>query len=356
MFFGDMLLSGPETLGRTGAIPTIGAVTNFFPEGSGWTITGLVQKIAIVADNCVVAWAGSQIGAQVAITKLREIAQAQVITSEVVKCFLSDLPQELLSLDLSLIGCLRTDQGFEHFVYGSVIETKMLDGTLVQLAGSGAETVAHVVATAQRGRLRTNDTLPHSAQKAYELGLQLGGLHLRREELHGDTLLQYFGGGYEVAVYNGERFTKDRGVTYVLWSGRELDAQGRPRPDHILTTTYVNDVLLVFSQKLIFGEGAGFNIGEIQLHQINPAHGRVKLPFQPGLELINPKTPWLCHCFLVNVKGTALQVAIVDRPSYDGTDSIELERNNGLVVKVHWRKEFWENLQFSFDRALKTDQ
>ena len=350
MAFGDMLLSGPESPGRNIAIPSIGDVQNFFPEGSGWTITGLAQKLAVISDECVIGWAGSKLGAQLAAQDLRDLAASERLTPEGIQHFINNLNVDTRRLGTSLLGLLRTDQGFQGFAYEPDLQTTLADGTPVTLAGTGAALIAKMLRTSRRSRLRTDDAKMHPAVKAYELGLQLGGVHLRMEEAHDDQLLQFFGGLYEVAVFNGERFTKDRGVTYVLWAGKEHDAQGFAKPDHIVTTNYLDDVLVLRSQKLLWDGSGKFQVGDVQVHTVNPIYKRAGLPFHPTPATVVQQTPWLCHCFLARrLDGRTRQLAIVERPKYDGSDNFSIEAKEGIILKVNWKRQFWLDLQSAIE-------
>src|SRR5687767_13267623 len=55
---GDVLLSGKEEVGRYLNLPTVGDTRPVYPEGSGFVIAGLRQKISVLAENLVVGWAG----------------------------------------------------------------------------------------------------------------------------------------------------------------------------------------------------------------------------------------------------------------------------------------------------------
>ena|SRR5688572_15749080 len=55
---GDVLLSGKEEVGRYLNLPTVGDTRSVYPEGSGFVIAGLRQKVSVLAENLVVGWAG----------------------------------------------------------------------------------------------------------------------------------------------------------------------------------------------------------------------------------------------------------------------------------------------------------
>jgi hypothetical protein len=57
--FGDLLISGPERPGPGPNIPLVGEATNVFPAGSDASMLGLNQKVVLLGDHCVIAWAGN---------------------------------------------------------------------------------------------------------------------------------------------------------------------------------------------------------------------------------------------------------------------------------------------------------
>lgn len=89
--FGDLLISGP---GRSDAVPDIplaGAVTSIFPAGSDWSILGLDQKVVLLGDNCVIAWAGNVVFARTVITELRALASQAPLSMPIIQTYLAHL-------------------------------------------------------------------------------------------------------------------------------------------------------------------------------------------------------------------------------------------------------------------------
>ncbi len=93
---GDLLLSGPERSEQSMGIPVVGDITQVFPVGSGWSIVGLRQKVNLVAPNCVIAWADSQLGASIVIKELRNMASCRPL------CF-DDLAKYFTTLDPDVV-------------------------------------------------------------------------------------------------------------------------------------------------------------------------------------------------------------------------------------------------------------
>ena len=72
ILMGDLLVSGPESPGRSVNIPSIGDARIVFPEGSGFIPTGVRQKVNLISNNLVIAWANNRLAAQTIIKDLLE--------------------------------------------------------------------------------------------------------------------------------------------------------------------------------------------------------------------------------------------------------------------------------------------
>jgi hypothetical protein len=79
IMLGDLLLSGPEQQNPV-HVPTVADITEIFPTGSGWAPAALQQKIAMLADNLVVGWAGNRLAAKILIADLWEKSKAEPCT------------------------------------------------------------------------------------------------------------------------------------------------------------------------------------------------------------------------------------------------------------------------------------
>ena len=120
VLIGDALLSGEES-GQNLAIPTIGNVSDVFPEGSGYTITGLRQKINIIDDNLVIGWAGSYIAAKTILSELKRQSNSKKLTRESIHDFFREIyrnPSEWgANQEVAFLGYIADSEGIEHFEY-----------------------------------------------------------------------------------------------------------------------------------------------------------------------------------------------------------------------------------------------
>src|ERR1700675_1641468 len=89
--FGHLLISGPERPGSAPDISLAGAVTSVFPAGSDWSILGLNQKLVLLGDNCVIAWAGDVAFARSVIAGLRALASQAPLSLPIIEAYLAEL-------------------------------------------------------------------------------------------------------------------------------------------------------------------------------------------------------------------------------------------------------------------------
>lgn len=349
VLFGDLATSGIEVRGRTATIPTIGRVTNFFPEGSGWTITGLAQKVTIIADECAVVWAGSHLGAKIAIDKLHDYAQVGRITRSTVSDLLASLPSELASLDISLLGVVVDSNGPFQFGFGDFDKFERADGSTAMTSGSGSDYLKRILARVNVSRTRGESSSVHPAQLAFEAAITTGGSLLRTERPMGFTLRNYFGGGYEVAVWNGERFTKDASITYILWDGQEPGQNGFAHPRRLISHLYDDGHLLIRTQELQQTTPGKFTFGEISFGLIHSMKSGERYIRPINQYLFQHDPHWICHCFLVSRTEKIQPFSMVER-CYPGQGPYtRIETHGGIVTRLHMKGAFWNDLKKVFD-------
>jgi hypothetical protein len=106
LLFGDVLISGNEEVGRSPNIPTVGDTRSVYPEGSGFVISGLRQKINIVGANLVIGWAGGRSIAQTIIRELREQNSRTPFTSDGLVSFFKSWGTKVKDQEVGFLGYL----------------------------------------------------------------------------------------------------------------------------------------------------------------------------------------------------------------------------------------------------------
>lgn len=113
LLFGDLLITGPTTGRNKAAVPAQGEVQDFFGE-SGWSISGLGQKVCLLSDSFAIAWAGSWLGARVAIAELRRRAESGPVSANDAREYLASEP-DLKRHPAAFIGLTHFDGRVQKF-------------------------------------------------------------------------------------------------------------------------------------------------------------------------------------------------------------------------------------------------
>jgi len=333
MLFGDLLLTGRnDPSAQKVAVPAQGEVQEFFGS-SGWGISGLNQKVTIIGDNCVVAWAGTWLGAKVAIAKLRELASSSTLTCEAVLNALHAEP-DLKHYPASFVGLIHEDGVLQQFRFNAEHFQNPSLGT-VYLSGTGSAAI-HEFSQMLAGADSRMTGSPNGADVAIAQSLMLGGLLLQSEFRGGDaatTLRHMFGGGYEIAFYSEGRMQKLSEVTYVFWEALVTahDVQ-LSHPQLLVKQKYAGDFLLIRSAR-VESSATSLRVVDEQRHVIRPMYESAGRPTQQDLADVSLQSRLQCHCILVKRGTEAIGIYTrIQRYSPDSEVSVTCEDKNGHLV------------------------
>lgn len=351
MLFGDAMIIGNESDSFTSVLPVVGPITNIFPKGSGYTVTGLRQKICVVSDECVIGWADNMLGAHMALTQLQELAAREKLNPDIVSWFLRNLNSDTVSLGTSLLGYVVGSKGPEFFSNGKHPDPLAIDGAKVIVEGTSTDYMGSFLQSSKRTDRNADANWSHE-DIAREFGLQLATYHLAGESAGYAQFRRFFGGAYEVATYGGGRFSKCEDAAFVFWKGHRKPTYPPAYPSMVLTTSYREEDLLVLIQA--FTEPPWRHDGQVQgrLSVIRPVHAaRTKMkPILPSQLPHKPK--WICHHFVYqNRLGGLSRMAMVQRLRNDGTDTLAIKYRNGQIVAIDYQGAFWKEVDAAFARG-----
>lgn len=220
VLFGDLLISGNEREGCIPSIPGVGKASDIFPEGSGYTITGLRQKVCLINDSFAIAWAGSLIAARVVISELSELSGKKEFSPDKIREYFDGLGDDIKELGVSFIAL------FVDSVVGDQVRCCIIThnansygytpfGSLF-VSGSG-----HHKAIELLKKLRMENSswekAPTPEDQAISMAYYLGASFLNDDITSNDTLLNYFGGGYEAVIFLDGRLRKLNNTAYIFW-------------------------------------------------------------------------------------------------------------------------------------------
>ncbi|WP_085700200.1 hypothetical protein [Pseudomonas sp. B26(2017)] len=293
---GDLLISGDEREHDV-SIPTVGNVTEVFPKGSGFSITGLTQKVIVISEDMVITWAGHEVAATMAIRWLRELAGTG-LTPENVAVFLKQLPQNLGKLDLQLTGFfVYENQGYlVDFKEHAVESTNFTD---LRLIGNGADVFEEMlgkyrwVSGASRG-------VEADRGEYLSITMALAGMLLELELKNQPiSLLRYFGGGYEVVFGEAGAFRKLDDVTHVYWKMQvNEDGVGITNPFYIQKQFYRGNDLVIMPIRISLGDAARNGIVDDEVYVVRePGSNQRNFDLLPD-DLPSYNSRNTCHYFI----------------------------------------------------------
>jgi hypothetical protein len=173
VLLGDLLLSGDERDPDLVRVPSIGPVTNVFPRGSGYTITGLKQKLAVLHPDVAMAWAGSYIGARSVADELKTLVSQREVTPDYISGFLEDVEKDNTLGNLSLI-VLVTDRT-SRIVHTIPVRVWFYQSDHyggVYVGGTGHQDIVSILKNIERSELATLPRDFNHASLAISYGLR----------------------------------------------------------------------------------------------------------------------------------------------------------------------------------------
>jgi len=245
---GDLVISGPERTDAKLGLPTVGELTNVFPVGSGWSITHIRQKVAVLSDDLVVAWAGNVVAARTLIEELRSRLTKGRMSLDSLNVFLKKEAFEITgSLKASLVGFLREGDHIIPFGHNAFKFTTPNFGEVIA-QGSGMESIEKALRRFPESLgVRRGD--PNALGRALGKSLILTGTLLQMETATYENLMSFYGGGYEIGYFNGERFSKLEEITYLFWYAEIQNEEPRVKlflpPYHFMKLSYKGDTLII---------------------------------------------------------------------------------------------------------------
>ena len=298
--FGDLLISGPERSGSAPDISLAGAVMSVFPAGSDWSILGLNQKVVLLGDNCVSAWAGNVLFARTVIAGLRALASQAPLSLPIIETYLAELDPTMKD-QVSFVGWVRGNEVFHQFWYRADIAESALFGK-VSAGGSAATDFVMLASQISGGAWNAPGLALAGLERAISSMLSSTSLLLRAELSSENNLLQYFGGGYEIATFIGDKFAKVGDIAFVFWMANvtvgEVALSG---PWLVLKQDYADDFLLLHVLRMRPGNvSTDPPLIEEDRHVVAPFGSTVDAAHANSISWPGMEATFTCHVVLVH--------------------------------------------------------
>ena len=298
--FGDLLIPGPEQPGSVPDIPSVGEVTNAFPAGSDGSAPGLDQKVVLLGDNCAIAWAGAAVLTRTVISELRAMASKAPLSIATINTYLSQLDPTVKD-QVSFVGWVRDGEVFHQFWYRADIAESAMFGR-ISAGGSGATDFVTLASQISGGSWNVPGLALTGLERAISSMLSATSLLLRAELSSQSKLLQYFGGGYEIATFISDRFAKVGDIAFVFWIANLTDGQvALSGPWLALKQDYADDFLLLHVLRIRPGNvSTDPPMIEEDRHVISPFGTTVAAVQTDSISWPGMEATFTCHVVLVH--------------------------------------------------------
>jgi hypothetical protein len=344
VFISDVLISSPDDTSAA-RVPTIGPIAKIFPEGSGYVPTDLRQKTAIIGSNVLVGWSGSALSARTYCTKLREVGHLEPLTLEKILRLTDELTKQSIIPELSVLGLVRDPNSskvepFDIPPYQSVESDA--HGT-IRVIGSGSDWFGAFLGISTPEEPHGPEANPTSVSLA---GQAIAGACLGLEVENGFSLLEYFGGGYEVATLWPDGFKKLSGITTLVWCGQNFEPPVEFGLSHVSSWSYLEDFLRVQVwrsevESKSTGDGSG-RLTQMEPFLIEPVFRTSRRPAASAVSLTAFNSRIICNYFIIGEQGKRQCKAHIEFYEY-GSPNIEFFDDAGSLG-VRYNRAWMQNI------------
>jgi hypothetical protein len=341
LLLGDVLVSGPETAGSSLVVPTVGAMTNVFPEGSGYVPTDLRQKLAVLGDNLVLGWAGSRIAAKVVTRELLDLNSRRSLTLDSLMRYFDELDSSIWEQGTGFLGFVKDGSGVAQFGRCCYEVPTSLFGR-VGLLGSGVPYV--------EAYLHGNPQIPdlpralNDLQRSVGVALIASGSFLCHEIATHHTLLHYFGGGYEIASLVEGTFAKIDDVTYLFWYGQIDESGCRFNIHQVCKYSYQGDLLLIRAATFSEPSSATPVLTARPIFTVVPPVYREPTEQElHSVRLPSFDSKWLCNYFMIPRADRDIGVFVHIYYSVEGDAPIRFADNEDFLT-IAFRDDFLKSV------------
>ena len=212
VFLADTLIS--STSGRSDiALPTIGKPKLAQTTANGLKPHGATSKLVRISDSLMVAWAGEVCVAEKILRGLQAIfGELPPTERDLLAFFNAEYWDEITAKRVSMIFGIREGAGIKIRTF-NCWRVELPDLGWVWVAGSGSDQGLAVLKQAQAMAAAISD-IP---QRILATAVATGAMLLASEIATGSTLVDNFGGAYEIAYFAENKFQNFHDYACVFW-------------------------------------------------------------------------------------------------------------------------------------------
>lgn len=308
---------------------------HYGPEVDGeYRPSGLRQKLAIIAKNVVIGWAGRFDTASDVVNGLRERCVHDKLNSRQVAEYLRSQSRSTWE-EIELAGFVFNRELNRVSSFGcncATVEIPMFGE--IGLLGTGRPILETFFRT-NLGEPACPQEPENLAVRAVSYGMAALGNCLTMEQFACESLDSKFGGGYEIATLSYDEFVKLNNVLYLFWHASiHRDDQAISLADFPFCAfryEYYEDLLVV--RGIGIGENDGRIGSEDRTFPIPPAHRYLTLKEKTVPPVPRLNADWVCNFVQIDVAPGEMDIltsaAYAKCPPW-----IEFEEKEGCEIKL----------------------
>jgi hypothetical protein len=244
ILIGDVLVSIPKKYAQQQvSLPTIHNHPLKEDVTQLYTPSGLSQKLTIINNDLAVGWSGSKLYAKCFIKAfLAEYADKNCSISEVLE-YINNMDQEIKD-NISLAGVIKSDNMFHVFGIGCCHGKLGNAGEDVYVTGSGQQDYLEILSSFIN---EPKEDGMKPLQYAVGNTINSSGFMMGREITNLESIVDGYGGGYEIISYFNGKFQKCNDINHVIWVANEAkDGQWKlTLPRLFMKYGYHNDIFII---------------------------------------------------------------------------------------------------------------
>lgn len=313
IIIGDLLISSQAGAIKPCRIPTVGEITNIFPDISTFVPVGLSQKVIIVDDDFVLAWAGNKLQATVAVNIIFERNTHCKLDAKSILELLREFEEDQDFNELSLICMVKEgDKISRSSLRARHLQTNNFGELIVSGTGADCDSIFWYLNQLEQNIIE-EDPIGSAVGSILTYFASLMSVEMFKPSknfVH--NLYHYYGGGYEIATYINSRITKIDEIAYWYFIAEPEDQHVNLKlaPSKAFKYSYKNNILHIFAITTSCAMGLNGNnpniILEKDIHVITSLVTK-NLP-SLSVEDLNISAKWNIISIILNKRDGSMQL------------------------------------------------
>jgi hypothetical protein len=343
VLLGDLLITrAGDATHPSNSTPLVHLPNSLIPVGSGYSISGMAQKLVLIHEHLCMAWAGSLINATALARHLRSfVADKSRLDYQELRSLLEDYPRaDYGNIDLIIYSWHGNGTGW--FSNLAAFDLEPLNN--LRVSGTGRDRFIQNIGNLEGQHTASLSNIGY--QSVAMRAMALASLASAQQVFEGIGITHRWGGGFELVTFDGQRLQKVDRVLTVHWNFEEVE-----------DGAFVARLLPSFIYQFYVGDTVCFWVDEAEESGRPNRQYQVTPPFpSPDVEFSKPRqflAEWVIS--LVNVRRHRTKVVgtFVDFTKPGGEPGLQMNNSDTAKTTVKISREFFQNFFSSLPSGVR---